>query len=242
MYSYDINSSYPHQMTKPLPGGRAVEFDVELGLEKLFGFALATVTVPSDPRLPAGYIPPLPIRANENGTGMIFPTGTFKTFAFSEELKAAKAVGCEVTLHEAIAFDPIFPHKKFVEHFHKQKDLLKGQPAKRATVKGILNTSYGRLALQLPLDVVSICGDQELFESLSTYSGVNYTPLPLIGNKQLYLADSTVIPHLSLRHRDYKLYKKAMAKIEAKAAKHFVSIPYAAAITSYARIALLEGM
>lgn len=68
-------------------------------LEDFFGFAHAEVFSPSDSDRPKS----LPFTSNRNY--LIFPTGNFKGYFFSEELKMAKSHGYYIKINEVIYFN-----------------------------------------------------------------------------------------------------------------------------------------
>jgi hypothetical protein len=126
-----------------MPTGSPRPYNIEKGLDGFFGFAYAEVTAPSDLKIPV-----LAIKAEINGTEkLIFPTGTFKSVFFSEELKYAVKLGYEVKLIRALSFEKsenLF--SEYVHNFYSKKST--GNGAIKAISKLMLNSLYGRFAMR----------------------------------------------------------------------------------------------
>jgi DNA polymerase family B len=127
---YDINSSYPHAMTQPMPiGGAECWGDSEPPEEwrrTRIGFCRVTVSVPDDIELP-----PLPVRADgaffPEGSGLdgklLFPTGTLKGVWEWDELQNAVENGCRILeWHESVWYvaGPLLA--EFVEKLYRYRD------------------------------------------------------------------------------------------------------------------------
>ena len=187
-------------MTKPLPGGECSVFDCSRPLDELFGYAVANVIVPNSTH-PVNVIPPLPSNPDTVGGGLFYPTGSFSGCWFSEELKLARKYGAQIELVEAIQFNPVSPHKSFIQEFHALKTAYKKEPAKRATVKGILNTSYGRMALNPPIDAVAILPFSQLSDFMQTYEDVSPHELKIFDNPKdpLFIVNHSTLPNPALK-------------------------------------------
>lgn len=127
---YDINSSYPHAMTKAMPIGDAqVWGDSEpprSWQEKRVGFCRVTVRVPDDIELP-----PLPVRADgaffaeRSGLDgkLLFPTGTLKGVWEWDELQNAVAEGCQILeWHESVWYEAGPLLAEFVATLYRYRD------------------------------------------------------------------------------------------------------------------------
>lgn len=127
---YDINSSYPNAMTKPMPmGGAEVWGDSEpprRWLDERIGFCRVTVRVPEDIALP-----PLPVRgdgaffAEDAGLDgkLLFPVGVLKGVWEWGELQNAIAEGCEILeWHESVWYLAGPMLGQFVAVLYKYRD------------------------------------------------------------------------------------------------------------------------
>src|SRR5690606_11659652 len=95
LYYYDINSLYPWAMTQDMPYEYlGVAYNPKL--EDVFGFVYASIYIPES----LNY-KPLPIRVNDT---LATPSGHLLSVYFSEELKYAKSLGCQVNPHRAYLF------------------------------------------------------------------------------------------------------------------------------------------
>lgn len=142
---FDVNSLYPSVM-------RDNEFPVRLKKEtnkfddSQMGFYEVTVNVPDM------YIPPLgSVFSDGNWGRFIFPTGTFRGFWTSEELKYAMSLGVKILkVHKGLVFSSgghIF--KDYIEHLYDvRKKAVKGS-VDDMVAKLLMNSTYGRFGLQL---------------------------------------------------------------------------------------------
>lgn len=147
---YDINSSFPKSMTKPLPGrmlcaNRRLEVP-RVGGKPLYPgepcyLAELTVTVPDV------YLPPLPSRAGER---VFFPVGTWRGWFMSPDVECLHRVkGARVEqVHEVIHFEPFSDMAEYVSVLYEKKARAAkaGNKFEEATAKFYLNTLYGKTA------------------------------------------------------------------------------------------------
>lgn len=190
---YDINSSYPHAMTKPMPiGGAECWGDSEPPEEwrrTRIGFCRVTVHVPDDIELP-----PLPVRADgaffPEGSGLdgklLFPTGTLKGVWEWDELQNAVENGCRILeWHESVWYvaGPLLA--EFVEKLYRYRDKAHcfrcggnipstyhcdrcGEPGYLvgldAWAKLLLNSLYGKTGQRPERTAFHYAGDPELPE------------------------------------------------------------------------------
>lgn len=112
-YVFDINSSYSYSMLFRMPLGKPLFIKVVDNLDKFFGFLKVSVIVDENV-----YIPMLPKRTNK---GIIYPTGRFTVYIFSEELKfALKHNACKI---EKIHFGYHFKKVEMIEQDAGRKEL-----------------------------------------------------------------------------------------------------------------------
>lgn len=130
---YDINSSYVHQMTFPLPAGEAREWSTgeppEAYKRDRIGFCEVVVDVPDDIA-----IPPLPIKAEPRhfpeGSGvtgkLVFPTGRLHGTWEYGELENAIACGCRIVeWKKSVWFEQKPILREFVETLYKYRNQAK---------------------------------------------------------------------------------------------------------------------
>jgi hypothetical protein len=133
--TFDINSSYPAQMRKGVPKGKAhstLKFH-----DGKPGFYLAEIIVPHDLLLP-----PIPLKTK---TGLAFPTGVFETYCSSIELERIKALGGSFKVIEGLYFPEglTFPFNDFIDLCEKTRASYKGTPTE-TVIKLIQNSVYGK--------------------------------------------------------------------------------------------------
>lgn len=127
---YDVNSSYPHAMTMPMPVGNAETWGEgeppREYLETRIGFCRVTVNVPHDIALP-----PLPVRADgayfpENSGldgKLLFPTGKLRGVWEWSELENAVDHGCTILeWHESVWYEAGPLLAEFVEVLYRYRD------------------------------------------------------------------------------------------------------------------------
>lgn len=147
-YKYDANSHYPAAMLNDMPVGDPVISD-EKDINKLFGFAKAKVTAPSQEILKHAT---LPLR---DSSGVIScPRGTFEGVWFTEELKDNISRGYHVEILESVVFKRgkgLF--EKFIQNLFssKAKAKLEGDTIGELIYKLLMNSFYGKSG-QLEVD------------------------------------------------------------------------------------------
>jgi len=207
-------------------------------LENFFGFCEATVFCPPnlDPPL-------LPYRTREGN--ILFPTGLFRGFFFSEELKKAKSLGYVITVHKTIKFNS--GTKLFsdfiLETYQKRVNSPKKSPTKEnffikkfsnLFFKLIMLSIYGRFALNPVHESVVLTDSNKRFQQLlkrddylshSSFNTCDGTHTYIVRTAaKLSLADST---------------QKGSPFLSAFKAKGLKIAPHiSAAIASYVRLDL----
>lgn len=142
MTALDINSLYPSAMRNndmPVGYGEWVKDLNNIDISNFFGFLEVTVCVPEDE-----YMPLLGIKLEGRLT---YPTGTFITTVFSEELKLAISEGVKVEkVHSALKFERGRIFKKYINTLYKRrlKCIENGDSVGSYVLKIRMNSSYGR--------------------------------------------------------------------------------------------------
>ena len=138
-YLYDINSAYPHALTKipDITKGQWISSN-KIQSDATLGFFKIKVNI-SDCK----YIPPLPFRANNI---IIFPSGKFQTYCTLAELQTCKNIDYKIL--KSFQFIPdkeIFPYKDFIEKMYtKRLQLKQNKNPLQLPIKIILNSIYGK--------------------------------------------------------------------------------------------------
>lgn len=148
---YDVNSLFPYVYTrKKMPVGNPKRFndasrDV-LDMTGNGGVAKITGYVPDV------HIPVLPVRHTaDDYEKVIFPTGKIEGWYTLAELRYAESVGAveDLQVHEAIVSRYGRPFKEYGETLYDLKKTIdsENEPAKYWVVKLLLNSFYGKFAL-----------------------------------------------------------------------------------------------
>ena len=138
---YDINSAYPHAITKipDLTDGRWVR-GKEIHADAALGFFELEANVPD-----SKHVPPFPFRV----PGIVlFPSGRFRTYVTLAELLAVENEKYYQIL-ESWQFIPnrpdYFPYARFIEGLYEKRLALKqAQNPMQLPIKIILNSIYGK--------------------------------------------------------------------------------------------------
>lgn len=150
---YDVNSSFPHSMTFPVPGAC-------LGQRRRWsGSELAIVK--AKVRVPDMYIPPLPWRAKG---GVYHPTGTWVGHFTGVDLLEAEAAGARIVkVLESVEFEPWggsagSPLRSYVLDLYERRKKAKadGQALLSYVFKILLNSLYGKLGEQPEKDGIVV--------------------------------------------------------------------------------------
>ena len=134
--TYDINSSYPHQMqTYPVPYGNV--YETETYDPNRYG--IYTVTLDSG----GAPFPCIPVRLEKGG--IIWPLGVFVTTITNIELEFAFAHGYDlIDIKSGVVFeDRVNPFDSFIMNCEKIRNHYKGKP-QETLAKLIQNSLYGK--------------------------------------------------------------------------------------------------
>lgn len=139
--SFDINSSYPHQMLSDVPTDCIGAFQNSI---PDFGVVDATIVVPPD-----DYIPP--IHFVWDGI-LYFPTGERRQWVTAQEARFIRERygSSAINAHGCIAYNhaPIF--KRYVEDLYETRMRAQrgGKPALAIACKYLLNSLYGKTGMK----------------------------------------------------------------------------------------------
>lgn len=134
-FYYDINSSFPHAMTKACPG----EY---LGASRDipdYGLYFADVSI----EVPEGYLPPIPTRIAGR---LFFPIGRWRSWLSGIDIELLEREGGRILkVHEAYQFAPFHDLKNYAETIYEQRKREK-DGFKKIALKLLMNTLYGKFA------------------------------------------------------------------------------------------------
>jgi len=127
---YDINSSYPFSMTKPLPFNfNCFPYEyVEEFVPNKFGFYEVQLDIPDYWNYPS-VAKRIDMKSSRY---LVFPVGTVKTFINNDDLLYALNHGCRILdikgwVHDIDETDINHPLKSFVEHYYYERITFKKQ-------------------------------------------------------------------------------------------------------------------
>jgi hypothetical protein len=230
-YYMDVNSHYPRAMKNPMPIGDPVYTDKK-DLEDIFGFVKAKIIAPNKSVLKN---PILPVRT-ENGLECPSDT-TFFGWWFSEELKNAKKFGYHIEVIGAWEFkksNNLFDD--FVDKLYNIKASAEADSSRRSTAKLLLNSLYGRMGMNEISNRVKIVPTAEVEGILKK---LNWSEFINMGEFSMVRYTGVIDPELK-KIIDVADDKLESASFTAKRRGIPSSVPIAAAVTSYARIAISE--
>lgn len=216
VYTYDINSEYPAMMaTKLMPTGKYqhVIGPIDINNPDLIAFVKAKITAPLDIKVPL-----LPM--NVNGK-MVTGVGTWDGMYFSQELYYALSLGYKIEPYEAYIFEGRLVFDKFITNLYKERLSYPKSNPMNYICKLIMNSTYGRFGM------APILTDVDLFNRDDT---VNY-------NADTKFLDITNINDNLVMVTSQK-FDNEILDIDKPNNNLQISLPIAAAITSYARICI----
>ncbi len=142
LYGYDCNSLYPAAMLMDMPVGTPI-YSLQKDINKIFGTVRVKVTAPPM------RIPVLPCRiiTKSGDSKLIFPSGSWEGWYFSEEVKLSIKYGYKIEVVESYIFERGFDvFKEYIVHFFNLKKNAK-TPTEKETSKLNLNTLFGRMGM-----------------------------------------------------------------------------------------------
>ena len=142
---YDINSAYPFALSHipDITTGKWKKGLTKVHPDVLLGFFKIKAKVPDDK-----FVPPFWYVRNKR---LMFPVGTFTTFATLEELKAVDPSYYEILESwQYLDRKPSYPYKDFIESVYEKRLKLKQEGnSMQLVLKVILNSIYGKTAQRI---------------------------------------------------------------------------------------------
>jgi hypothetical protein len=138
-FTYDINSSFPHAMTFPMPGN-LVSFRTTLPDDDSDECVyLANVTV----EIPDMDLPPLPFRKEGR---VFFPVGRWRSWFTSTDIRLALREGAILhKVHEVYVFDPFMDFSAYAREIYGRR-AESTTAFRKLVLKYLLNSLYGKAA------------------------------------------------------------------------------------------------
>jgi hypothetical protein len=132
---WDINSSFPHSMCKPMPGNLIAAYSTWEPDPEILSLVDATVQVPDC------YLPVLPYKS---GTRIFHPTGVWRGVYTSVDLLAATERGAKILkVHRCYEYESFTDMAEYVNWLYPLKANA-SSPFQRFLVKLMLNSLYGK--------------------------------------------------------------------------------------------------
>lgn len=240
-FVFDVNSLYPFvMMHKEMPLGTPEWFYNSEGfsLETFFGFVECEVYVPE-----FLSIPPLCIKVD--GV-LVQKVGDITGVFFSEELKNSLKYGCVVKkVFRGIKFnDKAVIFKDYIEHFY-YKRINSENLVDNYIYKMMMNSLYGRFGLNNEIDRTKFVSDEDIW----LYEFLFKIEKKINNNIINYKVDKNYLDNFEksldtskFSNQEKKMFYNEIEKIRFKQENIVTAIQIAAAISSYARIYMINTM
>lgn len=134
---YDINSSFPFSMTKPLPGNLIGSSSSLPDNDAGIYFADCEIKVPD------GFITPAPLRL---GGRVFFPVGSWRSWLTDVDIRLIEREGGKIQkVHETMIFEPNTDLRDYaIDLYEKRKN--SENDFQKVVYKLLLNSLYGKFA------------------------------------------------------------------------------------------------
>lgn len=134
---YDINSSFPFAMTKPVPGSLS-HSNRTIPSE---GVYLAHVEI----AIPEMHLPPIPLRRADK---IFFPTGKWRAWFSAPDIELIEASGGRITkVREVMHYNPTLALRDYALDIYERRR-RETDDFRRLVYKYLLNSLYGKFAEQ----------------------------------------------------------------------------------------------
>lgn len=248
LFYYDVNSLYPFIMKTcemPLGKGKYIYFTKEntlTDIQSFFGYISCDIYIPESLK-----IPPLPFKDYKSKSDVtVQANGYLKGIWFSEELKNAILLGCEIKkIYKVINYEKkaiIFHdyiNDLYEKRIHSQNEI------DNMLYKTIMNSLYGRFGLRKNKSLSKWFPDNDFLKNSQYYTSIikeygnNNEIINYIIDDELAssLKNSTTISEEKKEHI-FSNYEKEKVKQKY----YIMSVQISAAIASYSRIKLINDM
>lgn len=236
-FYYDINSSFPYAMLKPVPLCFESYYSKSYGIENLDGLYGVVFAKIKAPELING-VQFLPFR-NEKGK-LLFPAGEWSGVYTVEEALTASKIGYEVEVIDGYfceEAEPIF--KDYILEFYKMKKQAKPESVEYDFYKCLMNSLYGKFAERRKKAILGkVTNYQTLLKSIfekRRFAASFFSDFPTFAASAQFFKGVL---------ESYAFYNGWISGREKNTVDFSYSVPLISAyITSYAREKLfLEGM
>lgn len=186
-YYYDINSSFPYAMTKPVPGnylgsGKRLPDDLDGSLY----MAEVDITIPES------FLPPIPTRLEGR---LFFPFGSWRTWLTGIDIALLVREGGRINrVYEVMKFAPNEDLKEYAHHIYSMRAKAT-DPFRRELLKLLLNSLYGKFGERTEKQVMHVYPNLSVLERLKgQYPGDEIEKIKLMPG--VYVEDiDKDIPH-----------------------------------------------
>ena len=233
--SIDINSSYPHSMTKPLPVGKGIfmskswisdHIDI---LKDIMGYVDVELSVKPNTRIS-------PLVSTFMGGLTDVQGSNVRVVLFTPELDFILNNGGKINkVYTFLKYDSGKPLGEFANDLYSKRLKYKseGNEVMQMLMKLIMNSGYGRFALGETHESVNLMSIEDIDEIDSTRCGVVDQRIQMGSN--CYMTTWTSIDK-------YKGDNQFVKRISKSKDWSFRGLQIASAVTSYSRINLLSTM
>jgi uncharacterized protein YfbU (UPF0304 family) len=162
LHYYDINSAYPWAMRHPLPVGNLVTHSSGYPSANIrrgrIGFVHARVNYPEHVEIPC-----LPVRDTRTKR-LIFPVGKLQGYWCDEELERARSQGATTHYDDSIWIESRPDLTDYVDtlYAYRDKDREDYDEGLATVAKILLNSLYGKFAMEHEREKIIILGDEDM--------------------------------------------------------------------------------
>lgn len=239
-YIFDVNSLYPYIMKTckmPLGDGKFIYSNL-YNWKDYFGFMYCKVRIPLDIKIP-------PLYRDDQGS-LVQGVGVIKGTFFIEEVKNSIILGCEILeVYKILKFDTgrvIF--KDYISDMYSKR-LSSTSVVDNHLYKLLMNSLYGRFGLVRDMSKTIIREESQdwlnnLVYTVKSISNERLSILSVNEYTMKKIKDNIVLLDYSKEKKEVIL--KEIEKVELELSRMISSVQISSAISSYARIFLINTM